>query len=154
MHAEHLKATGDAATGLSVIDPSYADSFRVSRERAAEQSGEYWMRSVLERAPRPLRWFVVVGWRTILGFRLGPAGSPAHVLGWPILTTTPQRIVVEQRSALMTARLALQVNGSEIVWTTEVRYEHRAARAVWPIVRVVHRRIVPYALRHAVSRAS
>jgi hypothetical protein len=154
VHAEHLKATGDTATGFVAIDPSYTDSFRVSRERAADRSGESWMRSVLEGAPRPLRWFVAVGWRTMLGFRPGPAGSPAHVLGWPILTTTRQRIVLEQRSALMTARLTLHVNGSEIVWTTEVRYEHRAALAVWPIVRVIHRRIVPYALRHAASRAS
>jgi len=133
--------------------PDYTDSYRVRRPGAAERSPEEWMRAALERAPWPLRTFIRVGWRAVLGFQLGPSGSVLHVLGWPIVGSGPEEVVLHQRSALIDARLRLRVSDDEIEWATWVRYEHTAARIVWAGVGPIHRRIVPYVLRRAVAQA-
>ncbi len=150
---DSLGESPDAADEPRPVDElarsSYTDAFRVTRSAAADRSAEEWMRDALEHAPWPLRSFIRVGWRTVLGFRSGPRGSPAHVLGWPIGAASARRVVLEQQSQLITARLVLRVSTSEIEWATFVRYEHQAARAVWPIAGLLHRRIVPYALHHA-----
>ena len=149
---QRFKQIGD----LPALDaaPSYTDTFEVDAQAVRDRSAEAWMRAVLEGAPRPLRWFIVAGWRMVLGFRLGPPQSLSHILGWPIVTTSPELVVLEQHSALMTARLVLRVTEQEVTWTTYVHYEHAAARAVWAIVGLLHRRIVPYSLRHAAGNSS
>lgn len=63
--------------------PDYTDRFTADKSPDS-RTAEAWMRAVLEGAPAMLRWFVRFGWRAALGFRLGPAGSPEHILGWPI----------------------------------------------------------------------
>lgn len=109
------------------------------------------MREVLEGAPRPVRWFVLFGWRVGLGLRPGPWPSPTHVLGWRVVSRTPQVVILTQQSALVSAHLLLRVEESQVVLATFVRYEHRAARAVWTIGSIVHRRIAPYLLTRAAS---
>ena len=120
----------------------------------AARSADAWMRDVLEGAPWAVRAFLRVGWRAVLGFRLAPGGTPGHVLGWPVATASEDAIALEQRSALMSARLGLRASPTAIEWTTSVRYEHAATRVVWAIVGVLHRRMVPYLLRGAVARRS
>jgi len=132
--------------------PDYADRFTADRP-PDPRTAEAWMRSALEGAPAAARAFVRFGWRAVLGFRLGPAHSPAHILGWPIAHATPGEIVLRQRSALLTAQLTLRVTGTRLEWTTHVRYDHRAARAIWSVARLVHVLVVPYVLRRVTSRS-
>jgi Protein of unknown function (DUF2867) len=134
--------------------PDYSDAFAVRTEITDTRTPEEWSRAVFEDAPRPVRWFLLVGWRAALGFRLGPRPSPDHVLGWWIVTATPGAIRLELRSALMTGHLVLRLDHPHAVITTVVLYRHRAARALWATVAPIHRQVVPYLLRHAALRSS
>jgi hypothetical protein len=129
------------STSLAELD--YADAFEVSPAPLGDRRPEDWMRRALEGAPLPLRWFVRAGWRFILGFR--PARS-ASILGWPIVATTDEFVLVEQRSGLMDAALLLRAQPSGLRWETHVRHKAKASVAVWTIVGLLHRRIVPYVL--------
>ena len=56
------------------------------------------MREVLEGAPRPVRWFVLFGWRVGLGLRPRAVASPTHVLGWRVVSRTPRVVILAQQS--------------------------------------------------------
>lgn len=131
----------------------YASAFAARIIGTDDRSPEQWVRDTFEGAPRPLRWFVRVGWRYVLGFRLGPRPSPAHVLGWKIVSTTPEAIKLEVQSPLVTALKVLRVEDSRVVMTTFVRYERKSARAVWSAIAPVHHRTEPYLLGHAASHS-
>ncbi|MEV0282014.1 hypothetical protein AB0I22_37335 [Streptomyces sp. NPDC050610] len=138
--------------GLAADDWAEAVAVTTSGTSMLPRSPEQWARSVFEGAPGVVRWFLVTGWRSALRLRLGPRPAPTHVLGWRIVTMATDVIVLELTSALMTARLVLRSEGVRVVLTTFVRYEHRAARAIWSCAAPTHRRIVPYLLRRAAAR--
>ncbi|MFE7120234.1 hypothetical protein ACFU99_32905 [Streptomyces sp. NPDC057654] len=145
----------DAARGVGgLAADDWAEAVAVTTGGSAllPRSPEQWARSVFEGAPGPMRWFLVTGWRSVLRLRLGPRPAPTHVLGWRIVTMSTDVIVLEQTSALMTARLVLRSEGVRVVLTTFVRYEHGAARVLWPFAALTHRRAVPYLLRRAAAR--
>lgn len=128
--------------------PDYADAFRVDSPVVAGHVAEDWMRLVLERLSRPARWFVLTGWTLVLGFRLRPLHGTDRLLGWQIVHNDADRLVLEQRSWLLTAHLLLCRDRGGLTWLTFVRFERpRVARPVWAVVGVIHRRIVPLALR-------
>ncbi|MGO3328201.1 DUF2867 domain-containing protein [Gordonia sp. (in: high G+C Gram-positive bacteria)] len=134
-------------------EPNYSDSFAIAMPLTEPRRAEAWIREIFEGAPRPLRWFLLAGWFIALGFRPGPAGSSQHVLGWPISESTPEVVVLEQHSGLIGAHLTLHVDQSQILWTTRVDFAHVAARPIWAVVGILHRRIVPYLLERAVDHA-
>jgi hypothetical protein len=129
--------------------PDYIDAFEVpiSNTRTPEQ----WARAVFESAPRPVRWFLLLGWREMLGLRLGPRPSSDHVLGWRITETSPDAVRLELRSSLMTAQLILRVASSTAVLTTHVYYTRRLAHPLWAAVGPIHRQVIPYLLGRAAS---
>jgi len=131
---------------------SYASAFAVSMPGADARSAEQWARAVFECAPAALRSFVLFGWRYVLGFRLGPRPSPAHVLGWKILSNAPDALVLELRSPFATARKIVRVEHSRVVISTFVRYERRLGGALWAAVAPVHHRTEPWLLGHAAAR--
>lgn len=135
----------------TLADPDYAAAFEVRVE--APHSAEQWARIVFEDAPLVLRWFLVLGWRTILGLRLGPGRSADYVLGWKIRTKTSDSVTLEVHSALLTAHKVVQVADSRIIVATFVRYERRWARSVWSAVAPVHHRTEPVLLSYAASRS-
>jgi hypothetical protein len=104
--------------------------------------------------PRPVRWFLLAGWRTVLSLRLGPYPSPEHVLGWRIVEGAPDSITLELRSWLMTARQMFRTEQSRVTQATLVRYERRIAAVLWPPVSILHRQIVPRCLRAAAIRVA
>lgn len=132
--------------------PEYASAFEVRSEGANAHSAEQWARATFELAPSALRWFVVVGWKYVLGFRLGPRRSAAHVLGWEIVTVTPDSIMLELQSALVDAHKVVRVEDSRVLATTFVRYKRRAGRAAWALAAPIHHRTEPYLLGHAVTQ--
>jgi len=83
--------------------PDYRDAFEVPTDRTDTRTPEQWARAVFESAPRKSRWFLLLGWRGVLGLRLGPRPSSDHVLGWRIVETSPEAVRLELRSAVMTA---------------------------------------------------
>lgn len=135
----------------SLAKPDYASAFEVVIRGVDVRSPEQWVRATFEDAPRAMRWLVVVGWRYVLGLRLGPRSSPAYVLGWKIVLATPDAITLEVRSALVTATKVLRVEGSRVRMTTFVHYERRVGRALWSAIAPVHHQTEPYLLGHAAS---
>jgi hypothetical protein len=144
--------TGPDNTGPDSAGPDYTDAFAVTTVAAGTRTPEQWARVTFEGAPRPMRWFLLVGWRAVLGFHLGPRPSVDHVLGWRIVTTEPDAIRLELRSALMTGQLLLrQTEPDLVVLTTEVFYRRRRASVLWSAVAPLHRQLIPILLGRAAS---
>ena len=139
----------EVQTVATLADPGYTYACELHTLGAGSRSAEQWARAVFERAPQPLRWFVVAGWIIGLRLRLGPRPSPSHVLGWRILSNAPTVIVLGVESFMLSARLVVQVRESEVIHATLVRYERRAARIAWAAAAPIHRRVIPFLLRRA-----
>jgi hypothetical protein len=148
MHA-HRVAVAETFDPLGRSD--YASAFDVARRAEDDRSPEQWARAAFEGAPAALRAFIAVGWRYGLGFRLGPRASTAHVLGWKIVSSTPDAIVLDLQSPLATAQKVVRVQTARVVMTTFVRYERLAGRALWSAVTPVHHRTEPYLLGRAAA---
>jgi hypothetical protein len=132
----------------------YRDAFSVSlRADATPLSAEQWSRLLLEAPAAPMRWFLRVGWRTALGLKLGPIGSPDHVLGWRIGGRGPGWVRLEQESRLLSASLVTRVERERLTQATFVCYKSRLAPLIWYPVSLLHRHIVPHLLGRATSRA-
>jgi Protein of unknown function (DUF2867) len=131
--------------------PDYRDMFEVPIPSTDTRTAEQWLRAVFEDAPRPVRWFLLLGWRGVLGLRLGPRPSPDHILGWRIASREPDEVRLELHSALMNVQLALHLSSSTAVWSTHVYYTQPLARPLWAAVGVIHRQMVPYLLGRAAS---
>ncbi len=131
--------------------PDYTDAFEVPTDRTDTRTPEQWARALFEGAPRPMRWFLLFGWRWVLGLRLGPRPSSEHVLGWRIVETSPDAIRLELRSPLMTAHLILRVTSSKAVLTTHVSYTRLLAHPLWVAVGLIHRQTIPSLLGRAAS---
>jgi len=141
-------------SGSFDADSDYCGGFAIDLPSRNEGSTEQWARTILEGAPVALRWFIVAGWRFVLGLRLGPRHSTEHILGWRITRRLHDETVLEVRSAFLTAHLVFDRDGSRLVWSTFVRYDRRIAALIWPPVSLLHRRIVPYTLARAAPRVS
>lgn len=136
------------------IPPDYIDAFAVATASTETRTPEWWSRAVFEGAPCPVRWFLLLGWRGVLGLHLGPRPSADHVLGWRIVETEPDAVRLELRSTLMTAQLILRLASSMVVLTTNVYYARRFARPLWAAVGLIHRQMIPYLLGRAASRSA
>jgi hypothetical protein len=141
-------AFGDEAQ--SFAHPDYASAFEVLAP-GTDHTAEQWARAMFEAAPAAVRWLLVVGWKYVLRFRLGPRASPDHVLGWKIVAKAPDSIVLELQSPLMSAQKILRTEQSRTFTMTLVRYERRFARALWLAATPVHHRTEPYLLGRAAS---
>jgi hypothetical protein len=129
----------------------YAGAFEVKIVQGDDRSPEQWSRSVFESAPTAVRWFVVFGWRFVLGLRLGPRMSPDYVSGWRIRDVRPDVITLEVDSWLMTAYKEIRIASGSVRVSTFVRYRRGLGRAVWTLVTLVHHRTEPYLLGYAAS---
>jgi hypothetical protein len=134
----------------SFARPDYASAFAVPAQ-GTDQTAEQWARTMFEGAPAVVRWVLAFGWKYVLRFRLGPSASSDHVLGWKITARTPDSIVLELRSPLMTAEKILRTEDSRTFTMTLVRYERRFARALWLVAAPVHHRTEPWLLGRSVS---
>ena len=135
-------------TGHGNCGADYSDAFQIVCVAGDKRSAEAWMRSALEGAPPPVRLFVQIGWRLILGFR--PSAGP-NVLGWRVDEADADWVVLKQQSRLFQAALLLRRETENLTWETAVTYRARGARTLWIVVGLIHRRIVPFVLRRAVA---
>ncbi|WP_147397421.1 hypothetical protein [Amycolatopsis panacis] len=81
--------------------PDYTSTLYAERDAGDQRTAEQWARAVWEDAPLPMRMFLRAGWRC-LGLRSPRA--PDRVLGWTIAESTPDSVVLEIPSRIMTAR--------------------------------------------------
>jgi Protein of unknown function (DUF2867) len=130
----------------------YDDSFAAPRAAADDRTPEQLARAVFEDAPRPVRWFLVGGFRYGLGLKFGPRPSPEHVLGWAIIDRSPDSLTIEARSWFLTSRLVFRTETTRVTQSTYVRYERWIAAIIWPPVSILHRQIVPRVLQRAARR--
>jgi hypothetical protein len=132
-------------------EPEYLDASEAKLPGPNTRSAEEWSRVLFEEAPRPIPWCLAAGWRAVLGLRLGPRRSPDHVLGWRITSNEPDMIRLGLQSPLMTAELVLRSSVTTVVVTTNLDYVRPIARLLWAVVGPIHRRVLPYLLKRAVS---
>ena len=91
--------------------------------------------------------------RWILGFGLGPWGSPEHVFGWRIVTSERELLHLEARSTLLTGHMVWRLHHERLVMTTFLCYQQRrSASVVWAMLGNVHRGGAPYLLNLAAHR--
>src|SRR5438132_5006213 len=77
-----VRVRATASDSFDASSANWSCAFAVEVPRRDERSTEQWARAIWEDAPVALRWFIVAGWRFVLGLRLGARHSPDHVLGW------------------------------------------------------------------------
>jgi Protein of unknown function (DUF2867) len=126
----------------------YADTFEAQAD-AGIRTAEQWARQMLEGAPVGMRTFLI---RTcpLLGVRLGPLRSAGYVLGWRIVKSTPEFVVLQVRSgAGVTVRLVIQAGSASVRFGTFVRCEGLLARAAWFAIAPIHRLVVSRLLGEA-----
>jgi hypothetical protein len=117
---------------LARID--YEDAFLIWTAVAAEQTGEEWAAVILEDAPLATRSSLLMGWSS-LGLRLHPARSDGYVLGWKVLASPPDFVLLGERHA--------------ILFCTFVEKRNAMARTIWARVEPIHRRVLPRVLGQA-----
>jgi len=139
--------TNDVAASERAAD--FVCAYEVDIAPGDERSAEQWARDAWEGASAPLRWFMLAGWRLVLGLRLGPRSSPDHILGWSITGRSPNETVCQLRSGFLRAANVFRRADGRLVWSTRVTYDRPLARVIWPPVSLLHRPLVRVALRRA-----
>lgn len=153
IRVRRIEVTDDIKAVDTLAQPDYGSAFELSVPGATVRSPEQWARAIFEGAPRAIRWFLQVGWVLALGVRLGPRSSPEYVLGCRITHTDPGVIILELQSRLLAAHDLILVQDSRVQFATFVRYKKPLARALWSVAGLIHHRMVPYLLKHAVSHS-
>ena len=140
----------DPAIGDTHFD--YADCFEVRTIGADQRTAESLARAALEDMPVALRVLVRIAHRFVLRFRLGPQTSTDHVLGWRIVSSAPDFVVLEADGPIMRGLIVGRKTAPGVtVVRTFVCYRRRVASLIWTVVGVLHRRVAPYLLRRAAT---
>ena len=132
----------------------YADVFEVPILHGDLRTGEQALRDTLGDKPGPLGSLVFWIHRHILRFRLGPYSSPEFAIGWQIMRSDPDEIVLATGGPLMCGQLTLRrQDGRRAVLTTRLRYRHKiAGRTVWAMVGPLHRAVAPRLMERTARR--
>ncbi|WP_292981170.1 DUF2867 domain-containing protein [Mycobacterium sp.] len=127
----------------------YVDVFEVPMQSRDTRTAEQALRDALGAKPSTLGAAVLWIHRHILGFRLGPDSSPTHVIGWSIVRSDDDEVVLEANGPLMHGELDLRRHDQRrAVLTTRLHYRHRfAGRAVWLIIGPLHRATAPQLMK-------
>jgi len=141
----------DPPAEAAVPASSFACAYAIDIAGGDRRTAEQWARSAWEGAAAPMRWFIVAGWKLVLGLRLGPRSRPDHILGWRIMHVDDDRVLCHAQSWFLSASNSFQRRDGRLVWSTFVTYERGVARAIWPPVSVLHRLLVRIALSGAAS---
>ncbi|OBI45746.1 DUF2867 domain-containing protein [Mycobacterium colombiense] len=141
-----------AQTGETAAD--YVDVFEVpipaGDARTAEQSFRDGLGDRAGAGGRLVLWVH----RNVLRLRLGPARSAGHLIGWSIVRSDPDELVLATRGPLMRGELTLRrQDGRRAVLTTRLHYRRRiAATAVWALIGPLHRVVAPRLMRRSARR--
>jgi hypothetical protein len=122
----------------------YGDWFSLGTDVLA--TPEKWARAMLGDVPNATELLI---WRGFLGFRVRREQSPDLVAGWPITLRSATSVRLEAASWFVAGNLVVRVAEGRASLGTFLRYDRALARAVWPPLSAVHRRMVPGLLRAA-----
>lgn len=150
--ARQVEVPEEARSIDTLAHPSYAYACEISASPLDERTAEAWLRAMFEESPASLRRFVVAGWILVLRLRLGPRRSPDHVLGWKVLSTTPDVAVIGVQGATLSAHHVMRIDGTTVVHVTFVRYDRPAGRILWAASAPIHVRVIPFLMNHAARR--
>jgi hypothetical protein len=135
--------------------PDYVDGFSVPVPGGASATtAEQWARAIFDDAPRTLYYFVVIGWRVVLGLRFGPRPSPEHVIGWRLAERGENWVRIEVGSTMLEAHIVFWLDPDRLTFSTSAHYERRRAQLIWIALSPVHGVVVPMLLRSALRRES
>lgn len=139
-------------TGETAAD--YADIFEVPLAPGDARTAEQAFRDGLGDRPSTRGNLVLWIHRHVLRLRLGPARSPHHLIGWPIVRSDPDELVLATSGSLMRGELTLRrEDGRRAVLTTRLHYRRRiAARTVWALIGPLHRIVAPQLLQRSARR--
>lgn len=130
----------------------YTDVFEVPIQHGDIRPAEQMFRDALKGQPGG----GIVLWihRHILRFRPAPESCPEQLIGWPIVHSDHDEIVLTTSGPLMRGELRLRrEEGQRATLTTRVHYRHGGARAVWAVVGPLHRIVAPRLMERAVTMA-
>ena len=132
-------------TQTDEIDDDYVDTFEVSILDGDVRTAEQAFRDALGDKSGVGENVVLWIHRHLLQFRLGPYSSPEHIIGWTIVRSDRDEIVLAADGPLMRGQLRMaREDGSRAVLTTSLRYRRKiAASAVWLVVGPLHRILAP-----------
>jgi len=124
--------------GLDRID--YREAFAF--DTAVRRTPEAWERLILAGAPLSDRITMVTCW-TALGIRLALPGTSGQVLGWRILHSDAESIVLGARAAVgLTARIVLRSSSGTVVHAMLIRCDSRLAARIWHALAPKHRKFI------------
>ncbi len=152
---KHVAATvldSRAQTGETAAD--YVDVFEVPIAAGDVRTAEQSFRDGLGDRPGVGGNLVLWIHRNVLRLRLGPSRSSGHLIGWPIVRSDPDELVLATRGPLMRGELTLRrQDGRRAVLITRLHYRRRvAARAVWALIGPLHRMVAPRLMRRSTRR--
>jgi len=138
---------------LSELSPiQYREAFAV--QVTEQRTPEEWARSLLEGAKPRKRTAMLTTWG-LLRLKLGPPGSPEHVLGWRVHSRGERAVVLALRNrAGLEARIVLSATGHRLVHTMVVRNDHWYWRLLWAALAPRHREFVRGLLQDLVDRTA
>ncbi|MCV7409750.1 hypothetical protein AWC05_24210 [Mycobacterium florentinum] len=145
-HIAAAALTAQAETGQTASD--YTDVFEVGIGPGDVRTAEQMFRDALgsERGGGAVLWIH----RRVLRFQLGPHPSPDHLIGWPIVHSDPDELVLTTSGPLMRGELTLRrQDGRRATLTTRVHYHRRAACVVWAVIGPLHRVVAPRLMARA-----
>jgi hypothetical protein len=133
----------------------YADAFEVVVPRPDGRTPEQWVRAGLEQAPAAVRRLILVVHRQVLRLEVGPLAGPDWILGWRIVSSTPDVVRLEAAGSLAGAVLVgRRVGPTRMRLTTALAYRRPGlARSVWACVGPLHRLLAPLLLKRACATA-
>jgi hypothetical protein len=132
----------------------YADTFVARLAEPDTRTAEEWARAGLEAAPGPVRRLILIAHRRVLRFR--PAtGSPAGtVLGWAVVVSEPDVVLLEASGPLMRGVIVGRRTEPTVAeLSTFLCYSKPWVRVVWAVVAPVHRRVARYLMERAARAA-
>jgi hypothetical protein len=137
-----------ARSRLGRID--YADAFVV--DVTGEKTAEEWARAALEEAPAATRARLQSGWSS-LGLKLDLTSRDQSILGWRILESTPDHVLLGAAGRLgLSGELLFERHPQQLHFSTFVKLSHIGARAAWKAIEPAHVRIVRGILEDAAAR--
>jgi hypothetical protein len=126
----------------SLEQVNYADAFAV--DVAARHTPEEWIR--MSVAASPALFSVVRLAHRGLGLPLAPPDSPDHPIGWRIIRSDTEEVVLGNDGVFGTPRIVALTPPGQVVIATLIQLKGLHGRAIWTPVAPVHRSVARYIL--------
>ncbi|WP_216210786.1 hypothetical protein [Amycolatopsis aidingensis] len=129
VHDIAVPAATRTVSRLERID--YANALLAEVASAGERTAEQWARAILEEAPAETREILAQGWAE-LGVRLGLAEPDRSVLGWPLLRSEEEVVLLGAESSFgLRGELLVERRPHAVLFGSFIQLDGEEARAKW-----------------------